>query len=486
MNMKRIIICLMCVVFIPKILYSQEIMKKQFFLSGYYELLSAFPAGLRNPNNYGIINERSDINLMRQKIHLDGEYFISDKISFKGQLRFFHNATDDVGNNIPEFDAFPRDFRGNGSLLRAGDNDGMVELRELYGDINIGNWWLRIGKQQAAWGESLGMRILDQINPLDISEQFIGYRIYEEFDNVRIPQWMIRGAYKLPNTIVPDLSLEFILNPGDIVPTILPVQGSPYNIVPTFVTIKEDVPRGHPIYGGRIEGTINNFHLTLNALSKPVDDPVLKFKDAVFDPIKGLPIPTPFGFVPLRFINEGKHPRTFMLGGSFSYFQEATGFVWHGEINCIFDKPFQSAIDRAGIDRRKVVDVFLGIDKRFYLFPVPDSLLVGFQFRETATEGNSQTILNSAGTNPQSNQEIFSIFLQQPLHHKEIYPEIFFMADRNGAYWIQSGVHYEPGTLFRFNAYYNHFAGSEKRPGRLGSFEWANEFFFKITFGFAL
>src|SRR3990172_2682566 len=86
---------------------------KRLLLSGYYEFLADFPTGVQNPNNRGLVDGDNNINVLRQKIHLDMEYLPTENLAFKGQFRFFHNATDDVGRNISNFDAFPRDFNGN-------------------------------------------------------------------------------------------------------------------------------------------------------------------------------------------------------------------------------------------------------------------------------------------------------------------------------------------------------------------------------------
>jgi hypothetical protein len=65
------------------------------------------------------------------------------------------------------------------------------DLWECYLDLFRGPWFLRLGKQNLAWGETDVFRLLDQINPLD--NTYGG--IFEDLDDRRIPLWMVRGSY---------------------------------------------------------------------------------------------------------------------------------------------------------------------------------------------------------------------------------------------------------------------------------------------------
>jgi hypothetical protein len=67
-------------------------------------------------------------------------------------------------------------------------------LRELYLDTTVGDWDLRIGKQQVVWGTADGIKLLDMVNPTD----------YREFNqntmaDARIPVWMINAEKYLDN-----------------------------------------------------------------------------------------------------------------------------------------------------------------------------------------------------------------------------------------------------------------------------------------------
>ncbi|MFT7246929.1 MAG: hypothetical protein ACI82A_004309 [Candidatus Azotimanducaceae bacterium] len=77
-----------------------------------------------------------------------------------------------------------------------------LELRELYIDFSFENANLRLGKQQVVWGQADGLKLLDVVNPQDFSRF-----ILDEFDQSRIPIWMVNFELFLP---IGDLQLLWI------------------------------------------------------------------------------------------------------------------------------------------------------------------------------------------------------------------------------------------------------------------------------------
>jgi len=67
-------------------------------------------------------------------------------------------------------------------------------LRELYVDTSVGDWDLRLGKQQVVWGTADGIKLLDNVNPTDWSE----FNQNAPAD-ARIPVWMINAERYLEN-----------------------------------------------------------------------------------------------------------------------------------------------------------------------------------------------------------------------------------------------------------------------------------------------
>ena len=105
--------------------------------------------------------------------------------------------------------------------------------------LNWINWWIRLGKQQIAWGDLPEDRICDKINPLDKSWHLTGEP--DEYQNIRIPEWTARVYYTFPETVTgifDEVFIDTFYNPGDIHPDNQPVCGFP---VYTGVLFKQNV-----------------------------------------------------------------------------------------------------------------------------------------------------------------------------------------------------------------------------------------------------
>ncbi len=331
-----------------------------------------------------------------------------------------------------------------------------------------------MGKQSIAWGEAVALRVLDTVNPLDLSQSLQFDRAAEEFDAIRIPQWFLRADYTIPNTTIPDLTAEFLLNPGAVVPTILPAQGSPYNVVPSVAKLNDQVHQGEPTVGGRLTGTAAGVQFSLNFITKPNDDATGIFKS--FSP---LPAP-PFAQISL----DGKHPRIYIVGGSTNYVWQSAGAVLRAETTVTPNAPFQNGAAALKIVERPVWKTVLAVDRPTNVFPDLDSMSIGFQFFETFTGGNGLNKVRANGAKVDQAVHQFSLFLQQPLFQKRVTLELLGVVDTDDSHWFQPGIHWEIGTNTRLDLFYNEFGGAEKRAGRLGSFYWADGAFFRFTYGF--
>ena len=112
-------------------------------------------------------------------------------------------------------------------------NGNLDFIRELYfeGSIPTGDmseWFFRVGKQQVVWGRTDLFRVLDIINPVDYSRQ----NIYDELEDIRIPQWIATAEYRWGATeIFDDLNLQFVWNFDEFRPNALGQGGTPYSIL---------------------------------------------------------------------------------------------------------------------------------------------------------------------------------------------------------------------------------------------------------------
>jgi hypothetical protein len=83
------------------------------------------------------------------------------------------------------------------------------ELAEAFSDIDMEQFTLRLGKQQVVWGQADGLKVLDVINPQNYREFNL-----PDFDDSRIPTWMLNTEFRLAeNTtaqllIIPDMTFN--------------------------------------------------------------------------------------------------------------------------------------------------------------------------------------------------------------------------------------------------------------------------------------
>ena len=478
-----------------------------FEVTGFYQFTINAATEHSNPNNFACLagpcypglqrkSGKPDFLLMRQMLDLNIFGKFSDNWSVTLEPRFFHDITKSADRHFRQYESLPAPFPGNGWMLRGGGNDFKAEMWQVYTDYRRGNLWVRLGKQQIAWGEALGLRVLDVVNPLELSQNLAFDRIAEEFDRVRVPQWFLRAAYTIPNATVPDLTAEFVLNPGLVVPTLIPPRGSPFNVVPAVLKVKNNVHQGEPTVGGRLTGSIDPVQFSFNFLTKPNDDGAAVFK----------PIP-PFGVTPqcrlgslgvdppgtgpldpsCNIVLVGRHPRIYIVGGSANYNWAAAGAILRAETTVTVNAPFSST-DLGlptKIVRRPVWKTVLAVDRPTYVIPGLDSMIMGLQFFEIFTGGNLAGLTDSSGSKVDTAVHIFTIYLQQPLFEKRVSLEFFGYFDTDDAHWLQPGVHWEIGNHVRLDLFYNKFGGAEKRGTRFGSnLNFANGPFFRLTFGF--
>jgi len=79
----------------------------------------------------------------------------------------------------------------------------VAEIRELYLDLFLGDFDVRIGKQFVVWGVLTGVRVVDEINPMDFREL-----ILPDLLDYRIPLWTLKVDYYGANN-----SYEFLVIP---------------------------------------------------------------------------------------------------------------------------------------------------------------------------------------------------------------------------------------------------------------------------------
>ena len=170
-------------------------------------------------SSYGIVNIGNDIELegfiqaqnivrtpdfekaegimQRNTAQLEGKYyFLRDSTAFK---RFNTGPIEEATLTFiwrSHYDSIYEMRNSYDEAFGAGDGkhgERRNSLREVFVDIILPPFSLRLGRQQVVWGETNGFRALDVINPLDLSWHWSR----ESWEDIRIPLWMVRGIYDI-------------------------------------------------------------------------------------------------------------------------------------------------------------------------------------------------------------------------------------------------------------------------------------------------
>jgi len=160
-----------------------------FSLSGHVQ--SALAYTVSQPDHWSKI---------KNTLHLAIERELTDDIKLKVSGRFSYDGAYDVSNFYPE--RVRRDQRF----------DGM--FHETHLDMGLGDWNVRLGRQNIVWGEVVGLFFADVVTAKDLREFLV-----PEFDYIRIPQWAARteyfkGDFKAEAIWIPYVTYDRIGKPG--------------------------------------------------------------------------------------------------------------------------------------------------------------------------------------------------------------------------------------------------------------------------------
>lgn len=261
-------------------------------------------------------------------------------------------------------------------------NDELDFIREFYvsadkylsnGDVlNI-----TAGKQQVVWGKTDLFRVLDVVNPVDYSR----HNIYDELEDIRIPQWMLTAEWRMgPNTVLDDSNLSFIWNIDKFRPNNLGTCGQAYRIldagcffasgvgpVPVIHDVKEyDWDLSNTQFGIKWEGVYGDTTFSVNALHYRQQLPSLHFRGnpsfnpAAFNPMN--PATFPFqsdGIFDIHF------PRVTLLGGSVDYYSMAMDAVWR--LETAYTKGEELPRDTGGHQKTDMLRYVIGFDKNIVI-----------------------------------------------------------------------------------------------------------------------
>ena len=342
------------------------------------------------------------------------------------------------------------DFRTSPIDRLEGGDSFQAELRELYLDVLYEDFDIRLGRQQIVWGESIGLRILDVINPQDFREF-----ILNDFIDARIPLWGLRVDYTLSDWTfeglwLPDFEASRPADQGsEFQFRNLSLPALPFQPPPPFPSVQVDSVREPSDWrlsdselGFRVTRFLRNMDLSLNYLYSWGDFPV---------PFRRVLGPNTFRFEP-------RHERFHLIGGSFNYAFDV--FVIRGEGGLRLGEHFVSddPHDRDGVRQREFLSYVLGVD-----WTVSDNLMANFQFFQNVIFNAPGDLVN------ESVENAVSLFLLSDFLHETLHPQLLVLYGINfGDLLIRPQIRYDFSDYLSATIGADFFTGS--RAGLFGQF----------------
>ncbi|MBW1900740.1 MAG: hypothetical protein JRJ20_03805 [Deltaproteobacteria bacterium] len=460
-------------------------------LTGFVRHQLVYNMGTTNPYNkqYGQ-TDKNWCNLSRTWLISELDYKPNDNFRLYSKMRFIWDQTTNLDSDLLDYDAITFSTPHYGGNMRLGhDNHATAEIWELYGDLDIGNLWIRAGRQQIVWGEMISARILDIVNPLDKSWHFQWEP--EEFENIRIPTWMLRGVYNIEQSVVPwldELYVEAFWNPGDIVPVNNPEIGNAYRlnwIPPVYISGEVNDRRGRDEFGGRIGYKIGKFAGTFNYAYLYTDD--------AFDEV-GMPGPPtiPPSTWP---VTETFYPQIDVYGMSLNYAMDPPfNTVITVESTYVPDMPYYDNTVFPGIAIKEADTLNYAINfQRFTsVFPKQPFMNVIFQYQGKWISDHDEVKL-TPGPYDKNNicekiaNDAFVLSLGQDFSYKTYKATFVTIWQPDGSYRFNPGFKYSPGDNWRFEIYANWWGGSafdKANKHQLNYFYYQDEIMTRITYQF--
>ena len=156
----------------------------------------------------------NSLNSALMNLFVEGDYQITKDLKFYGSSMLTVDWAYQLNSHRDDWNE--KLFSKSRNKLNVDDKYFML-LKEARLTWSPGDFMFRAGKQIVSWGELLGFRIMDQINPLDQRRGFLDV----EFETTIIPIWLFRADYypKIKSSWLQDLGFEFVWNPNaDFIP----------------------------------------------------------------------------------------------------------------------------------------------------------------------------------------------------------------------------------------------------------------------------
>jgi hypothetical protein len=489
-------------------------------LNGFVRQTAVMSIGTNNPTleayqAYVGSGEKPDFNLIRTMVQLELNWQPTDIFRMYMKARGTHDQTYLWQSDLDTYNTTPWTYDRHGFDLKSGYNENtyMVDIWEVWANIEMDLLWIRLGKQQIAWGDLPGVRIADKINPLDKSWHLTNEP--EEYENIRIPEWAARVYFTFPETMsgpFEEVFIDSFWNPGDCHPDIQPSHGSPYMNAYSGNPFSTDIPAGPPLppgsyptgapqpdpdfqqrgedtWGVRFGCNFAGFQTTLNYMSVYNNFPFWTFFGA---PEQTVP--------PLSNWFQGTdYPNIHVWAMTMSYafdYPINTSMTFEGSYTK--DQPWQAnapgppAIEEGKYYRAAMYlerNVFWMNSMSRFFFPGKIGFMYYRHWIDSSDEDKVKLTPAPYGTSNRLDWAMDMVYLSYTLPFGqgaswEINPKCYWNPE--GAYKIQCFLKYSPNYDWRFDLGAMWQGGSSRRAFLPSgpSVRWNDEMYFRITYSF--
>jgi len=402
-----------------------------------------------NPTNDGPFasgNEAWDMSMMLNELWLDFSAKFTDDLRFNMIARGWYEAVYGLDSSVNQY---PRDRDTEpGPRRNAMETD--FDFREYYMTYSPGDFIIKAGRQQIAWGEADAIRLADVINPLDLS----WYWSFPAWEEIRVPLTMIDVVYNVPASEY-DLRFEAVWVPADFRPHQFAAPGANFSLysgglgLPDFVgsTIyaqqRNDLPSNdlqNGQGGMRIRGKFGEWDTSLFGYYQRDQIGVM-----TLDPAAALNPAFPFKF---------EYPHIMNVGGTFNMYCSTLETVFRGETAYVIGQPFGTNLGPndgkgfAPVTKYEESDTFafmIGFDHHAmlpFLNKTKSFWFSGQWFNKWALSLDDDKYATYMGDNDAGTyQTIGSLLIQTEYYEGKIIPQVL------GVHFFTSGSGFFDGSL---------------------------------------
>lgn len=337
-----------------------------------------------------------------------------------------------------------------------------VELREFYLDAEVGDAFLRLGKQQVVWGQADGLKVLDVLNPQSFREF-----ILDDFEDSRIPLWSVNAEIPVGEAMlqllwipdrtyadIPELGAKYAFTSPLIVPELL-VETEPNVPISISPVERPDGAFSDSDYGVKLSTFVGGWDLSLNFAYHYFDLPVVRRTITS----NGVTI-------------KQNYERTHLLGGTFS--NVFGDFTLRGELGYSSDRYFltNNPADIDGVVDGSEFSYVLGLDYQGWR----DWFVSTQVFQSLITDSGPELVRDRIDTN-------VTVLVRRDFMNDTFQAEaLLIQSVSEGDALLQASLNYEVATNIRVEFGIDLFYGHSD--GLFGQFDANDRVSLGIEFGF--